>query len=326
MKSVFILSPKDTPVRPADASRKHANGGVCPADYFRSSEISSIFAPDKNETMAKKWIDVREALHRKAPALAKKIPVFLVNGLCRLVHEEELNGILDRYAHLEGVAFMQALVREFELALQVSGREHLPPNGQPCLFVSNHPLGGLDGICLAALLGEHYGRNLYYLVNDLLMLIPNLQSIFVPVNKHGAQSRDAALRMDAAFRSDRQMLTFPAGLCSRRRNGRICDGDWRKSFIRKAVAYRRDVVPMYFDGRNSARFYRLANLRKRLGVRTNIEMLLLPDEMFKNRRRTFRIRIGAPIPWQTFAASGKPEEWAKWVKGKVYLLSYEQAI
>ena len=273
--------------------------------------------------MKKKLIDVREALRQKAPSLARKIPAFLVNCLCRLVHEEELNGILEHYPDLEGVAFMQALVREFELTLQVSGREHLPPEEQPCIFVSNNQLGGLDGICLAALLGERYGENLYYLVNDLLMYIPQLQSIFVPVNKHGLQSREAALRTDAAYRSGRQILTFPAGLCSRRQKGRICDTAWKKSFIRKAVAYRRDVVPVYFDGRNSAFFYRLASLRKRLGIRMNIEMLFLPGEMFKNRRRTFRIRIGVPVPWQTFDASESPDEWAEWMKEKVYLLSHE---
>jgi putative hemolysin len=271
--------------------------------------------------MKKKLIDVREALRQKAPALTGKLPAFLVNGLIRLVHEEELNAILERYAHLEGVAFMQALVREFELTLHVSGREFLPPpDAPPGIFVSNHPLGGLDGICLTALLGEHYGEKLCYLVNDLLMYIPNLRSIFIPVNKHGAQSREAARLMDAAWRSDRQILTFPAGLCSRRRKGKICDVEWRKSFIRKAVACRRNVVPVCFEARNSTFFYRLASLRRRLGIRANLEMLFLPDEMFKNRRRTFHIYIGAPIPWQTFDGKRSPQEWAEWMKQKVYSL------
>jgi putative hemolysin len=267
----------------------------------------------------KRPIDIRAVLRRKAPALAKRIPACVVNYLCRLVHEDALNEILERYQHLEGVAFMQALMREFEVTLQVVGEERLP-EGRSCIFVSNHPLGGLDGICLAAMLGERYDTKICYLVNDLLMYIPNLRSIFVPVNKHGSQNRETALRMETAFRSDRQMLTFPAGLCSRRQKGQIYDLAWKKSFVQKAVEYRRDIVPLYFEGRNSLFFYRLANIRKRLGIKTNIEMLCLPDEMFKNRRRTFLIHVGELIPWQTFDRSKKPAEWAEWVKEKVYLL------
>ncbi|MDR2042548.1 MAG: glycerol acyltransferase [Tannerella sp.] len=264
-------------------------------------------------------IDVWAVLRRKAPTLAKWIPSFAVNGLCRLIHADELNGIVERYRHLEGVAFMQALVREFDIKLELSGEENLPPAGRASIFASNHPLGGLDGICLAALLGERYDANIYYLVNDLLLFVPNLQSIFVPVNKHGGQSREAARQMEAAYRSDRQILTFPAGLCSRKQRGRICDLEWKKSFIQKAITYRRDIVPIHFEGRNSDFFYRLANIRKGLGIRMNIEMLYLPDEMFKNKHQSFRIRIGKPIPWQTFDRTKRWSEWAEWVKEKVYL-------
>ncbi|MDR1455941.1 MAG: 1-acyl-sn-glycerol-3-phosphate acyltransferase [Tannerella sp.] len=266
-------------------------------------------------------VDVRTVLRRKAPVMAKWIPAFVVNGLCRLVHEEELNRIVERYRHLEGVVFMQALVKEFDVKLDLAGEEHLPPDGRACIFASNHPLGGLDGICLAAFLGERYNSNICYLVNDLLLSIPNLQSIFIPVNKHGTQSRDAVLQMDAAYRSGRQILTFPAGFCSRKQKGQIRDTAWKKSFVQKAVAYRRDIVPVHFAGRNSDFFYRLADIRKRSGLKINVEMLCLPGEMFKNRHQSFRIRIGKPIPWQTFDRTKRWDEWAEWVKEKVYLLS-----
>jgi putative hemolysin len=214
---------------------------------------------------------------------------------------------------------MQALVREFGVTLELHGEENLPGEGR-YIFASNHPLGGLDGICLAAILGERYDSKIRYLVNDLLMFIPNLQSIFVPINKHGTQNRDAALKLDEVFRSDNQILTFPAGLCSRKTKGRICDSEWKKSFIQKAVAYRRDVIPVYFEGCNSAFFYRLANLRKRLCIKTNIEMLYLPDEMFGNKNGTFRIYFGTPVPWQTFDGTLKHHEWAERIKEKVYSL------
>jgi putative hemolysin len=266
-------------------------------------------------------IDVGEVLRRKAPQIGQKIPAFALNYLIRKVHQNELNDILERYAALDGVAFMQALVREFDITLQIEGAENLPSDGQRrYLFASNHPLGGLDGICLAAMLGERYDSNLYCLVNDLLLYIPNLRSIFVPVNKHGAQNRAAAQRIDDVFRSNAQVLTFPAGLCSRKRHGEICDLEWKKSFIQKTLTYDRDVVPVYFEGRNSSFFYRLANLRQRLGIKVNIEMLFLPDEMFKSKHRTFRIHIGKPIPSHTFDRSRSAHQWAQWVKEQVYML------
>jgi putative hemolysin len=269
--------------------------------------------------MAEKLIDVKEALRRKAPAMARKIPAFVVNRLSRMVHQDELNDVLERYHDLEGVAFMQALIKEFDVTLLLNGKEHLPAEGR-FIFAANHPLGGLDGICLAAVLGEHYDSKIYYLVNDLLMLIPNLQSIFIPVNKHGAQSKEAFLLLEAAFRSDHQILTFPAGLCSRKQKGTVCDLGWKKSFIQKAVEYHRDIVPVFFEGHNSGFFYRLANIRKRLRIKMNIEMLYLPDEMYKSKHQTYRIHIGEPVPWQTFDRKKKPVEWAEWIKEKVYAL------
>ncbi|MGM9758700.1 MAG: 1-acyl-sn-glycerol-3-phosphate acyltransferase [Parabacteroides sp.] len=264
-------------------------------------------------------IDVKQVLRQKAPGIAGKIPDFLVNGLARLIHQDELNEALSRYKDLQGVDFMQELTRYFDITLQLVHEENLPKGGR-YIFAANHPLGGLDGICLAALIGSRYNKQVKYLVNDLLMYIPNLASIFVPINKHGAQHKSNVSLMEEAYASDNQVITFPAGLCSRKIDGKIQDLFWHKSFIRKAVQYKRDVVPLFFEGANSARFYRLANLRKRLGIRMNYEMLLLPDEMFRCKHHTFRIYIGKPIPWQTFDHQRTPLEWAAWVRNGVYNL------
>ena len=269
----------------------------------------------------KKLIDVKEVLRQKAPKMAKKIPGFLVNYLIRTIHQDEINDIITRYHDLDGVAFMQALVDEFNLTLAVNGEECIPTDGRRYIFASNHPLGGLDGVCLAAVLGHHYGSGICCPVNDLLLFIPNLRSIFVPINKHGSQGRHVARKMEEVFASDKQILTFPAGLCSRKQKGAIRDLEWKKSFIQKAIEYQRDVVPVYFEGHNSNFFYRLANFRKRFGIKMNIEMLYLPDEMFKQRHSLFRLYFGEPVPWQTFDNSKKPAEWAEWVKQKVYSLS-----
>mgnify|MGYP001041354345 CR=1 FL=1 len=264
-------------------------------------------------------IDVRKVLAQKAPSVAKKIPNCVVNYLIHTIHQDELNEILMRYHDKDGVDFMESLVTYFDLKLVLKGEHHLVADGR-YIFASNHPLGGLDGICLSAVIGKHFGGHIRYLVNDLLMYLPNLKSIFVPVNKHGAQDRSSAQLMEQAYASDNQIVTFPAGLCSRRHHGVVKDLEWKKSFIQKAVEYQRDVVPVYFEGINSNFFYRFANIRKALGIKMNYEMIYLPDEMFRNKHKSFHIYFGEPVPWCTFDESKKPLEWAEWIKAKVYNL------
>lgn len=264
-------------------------------------------------------IDLKQVLKQKAPSAARKIPGFVVNYLIRTVHQDELNDILRRYHDKDGVAFMQELIGYFDLNLELVNAENIPAEGR-YIFASNHPLGGLDGICLSAVIGGRFDGKIRYLVNDLLLYLSNLRSIFVPINKHGAQGKKNAGLIEEAYASDNQIVTFPAGLCSRKQDGKIQDTEWKKSFIQKAVEYQRDVIPVFFEGRNSNFFYRLANLRKALGIKMNYEMIYLPDEMFKSKHKTFRIHFGNPIPWQTFDNSRKPAEWAEWVKGIVYNL------
>ena len=264
-------------------------------------------------------IDIKQVLRQKAPSAARKIPGFMVDYLIRTVHQDELNEILRRYHDKDGVAFMQELIGYFDLNLELVNEENIPAEGR-YIFASNHPLGGLDGICLSAIIGGRFDGKIRYLVNDLLLYLANLRSIFVPINKHGAQGKKNAELIEKAYASDNQIITFPAGLCSRKQNGKIQDTEWKKSFIQKAVEYRRDIVPVFFEGRNSNFFYRLANMRKALGIKMNYEMIYLPDEMFKSKHKTYSIHFGKPIPWQTFDSSRKPAEWAEWVKEIVYNL------
>ena len=264
-------------------------------------------------------IDIKQVLRQKAPSVARKIPGFMDDYLIRTVHQDELNEILRRYHDKDGVAFMQELIGYFDLNLELVNEENIPAEGR-YIFASNHPLGGLDGICLSAIIGGRFDGKIRYLVNDLLLYLSNLRSIFVPINKHGAQGKKNAELIEKAYASDNQIITFPAGLCSRKQNGKIQDTEWKKSFIQKAVEYRRDIVPVFFEGRNSNFFYRLANMRKALGIKMNYEMIYLPDEMFKSKHKTYSIHFGKPIPWQTFDSSRKPAEWAEWVKEIVYNL------
>ncbi|NDV68904.1 1-acyl-sn-glycerol-3-phosphate acyltransferase [Dysgonomonas sp. 25] len=267
------------------------------------------------------YIDLDKVFATKAPGIYRKTPRFLINWLKRKVHVDELNEILRLYADKDGVDFMESVIGYFNLKLNVYGLENIPREGR-FIFTSNHPLGGLDGICLSAIIGEKYDKKIRYQVNDLLMNIKNLRSIFIPINSVSRkQSKDYARLINEAFDSENQIITFPAGLCSRKQKGKICDLEWKKSFIQKAVESERDVVPVYFHGQNSKFFYRFANIRKALGIKFNLEMLFLSDELFKQRNQTFSVVFGTPIPYSTFDKSRSIAQWAEYVKEKSYELA-----
>ena len=268
-----------------------------------------------------KTIDIDNILKSKMGAKAKFVPRPLVAWLKRIVHQDQVNDYLWESRHLVGTEWLEECVRYLDATLDIVGSENLPDkdDGRLYTFVSNHPLGGEDGVALGAIIGRHYDGRFRYLVNDLLMNLPGLAPVSIPINKTGKQGRDFPKMVEVGFQSDNHMLMFPAGLCSRRKNGVIRDIPWKKTFISKSVEYQRDVVPIHFSGQNSNFFYRLANFSDRF-LPFNLAMLFLVDEMYKNVHKTFRVAIGKPIPWQTFDKSRKPAEWAEWVKDRVYEL------
>jgi putative hemolysin len=223
--------------------------------------------------------------------------------------------------HLKDAEFIGAGLKALGTNYSVKGSQNLPGKGR-YIFVSNHPLGGLDGLVFIYELSKYY-PSIKFPVNDILMNVDNVNGIFLPVNKHGSQAREAARLIEDAYASDSQILYFPAGLCSRKKKGVISDLPWQKSFITKAVAYERDVIPAYFSGRNSNFFYNLSNIRNLLGIKANIEMLYLPDEMFRQREKKIDLIFGERIQWQTFDKSRTPVEWSDWVRSKTYQLSSE---
>lgn len=266
-------------------------------------------------------IDIDQILQAKAGKKAKYVPRFVVSYLKRIVHQDEINEFLASVEGKVGVDFLEEGMRFLDTKLEVKGMENLPDDHRLYTFVSNHPLGGQDGVALGYLLGKHYDGKIKYLVNDLLMNLKGLAPLFIPINKTGSQARDFPQMVEAGFNSDNHIIMFPAGLCSRRqKHGVIRDLEWKKTFIVKSVQHQRDVVPIHFEGHNSDFFYNLANVCKALGIKFNIAMLYLADEMFKNRHKTFRVTIGQPIPWQTFDRTKTPAEWADYVKTIVYNL------
>lgn len=264
-------------------------------------------------------IDIDKILRDKAPKQYRYIPKFVVSYLKRIVHQDELNDFLQDSKDKVGVDFLEACLEFLDANIVVKGEENLPKEGL-YTFVSNHPLGGQDGVALGYVLGSFYNGKVKYMVNDLLMNLRGLAPLCIPINKTGRQAKDFPRMVEAGFASDDQLIMFPAGLCSRRQDGMIRDLEWKKAFIVKSVEAHRDVVPIHFEGRNSNFFYNLANLCKIMGIKFNIAMLYLADEMLKNRHKTFTITIGKPIPWQTFDKSRTPAQWAQYVKDIVYNL------
>lgn len=267
-------------------------------------------------------IDVSKVLQAKMPKKYRYVPRFVIKWIERIIHQDELNYLLLKNKDKEGVDFADAVLKDLEIETALVGEENLPApdTAGRYIFVSNHPLGGLDGMALIAMLGHRYG-GIKFIVNDMLMQVTPLRSVFLPANKVGRQSHEVARDINEAMAGAGQVATFPAGLCSRcSADGTVSDLAWTKGFISKSVEYRRDVVPIYFDGLNSNFFYRMARLRERIGIKLNIEMVLLPGEVFKNRGQRFTIHVGKPIKWETFTGGRSPKSMAQEVKQIVYNL------
>lgn len=267
-------------------------------------------------------IDLDKIIHEKMGAKAKYVPAIAVRWLKHIIHQDEVNRFLWESRDKKGTEWLEECTRYLDMTLEIEGLENLPDknDGRLYTFVSNHPLGGVDGVALGAIIGRHYDGRFRYLVNDLLMNLPGLAPLCIPINKTGKQSRSFPEMVEAGFSSDNHILMFPAGICSRKIDGQIHDLPWKKTFITKSVETHRDIVPIHFGGRNSDFFYGLANVCKALNIKFNIAMLFLVDEMYKNVHKTFRVAIGKPIPWQTFDKSKTAMEWAKYVQDEVYKL------
>ena len=274
------------------------------------------------ETDMKETLDIDKLLVSKMGNKAKFVPRPFISWLKRIIHQDEVNKYLWESRHLSGTEWLEECVRYLDMTIELVGEENLPKkdDGRLYTFVSNHPLGGEDGVALGAIIGRHYDGKFRYLVNDLLMNLPGLAPVCIPINKTGNQSRNFPAMVEAGFKSDNHMLMFPAGICSRKRGEEIRDIAWKKTFITKSVEYQRDVVPIHFGGQNSPFFYKLANFSDKYVKKVNLAMLFLVDEMYKNVHKTFRVAIGKPIPWQTFDKSKTATQWAQYVQDIVYEL------
>ena len=269
--------------------------------------------------------DIPAILRQKAPNT--RVPAFLVRYLERITHVKQMNAFLRKYPDLRGYEFIERVIsEELGCSASIDGTEHIPTDDKPVIFVSNHPLGGLDGMIIAQLIHQTRKRPLKVIVNELLMFMEPIADLWAPVNKVGKLSKEQAAEMQRMWKSETDVLTFPAGACSRlqRIDGhwQIRDLEWQKNCIQRAREYQRDIVPIYFEGRNSRFFYALALIRKILHIKLNIEMLYLVDEMYGAHGKHFKVHVLPPIPYSTFDNSRSPKEWAQYVKSIVYATNH----
>lgn len=272
-----------------------------------------------SNTLSEKFIDVKKAIAGKNPGLLKILPGFLLRYIIKTVHQDELNVAVEHNKYRMGHDFVDAAMEEFKAITVVIGEENIPKTGG-VIMAANHPLGGLDGIAFMDVVGE-YRKDLKFFVNDLLMAFKNLSSILIPVNKHGKNSTEYSKKFEEIYASSSCLLLFPAGLVSRKQSdGRIEDLVWKKSFIAKSIQYQKNIVPVFINGSNSNFFYNLAYWRKKIGIKANIEMFYLVDEMYKQRGKTITFTFGEAISWKTFTKDKPTEYWSEKVKQHVYAL------
>jgi len=263
-----------------------------------------------------KYIDVTASIKESDSDFLKKLPDFIVRWMEKIIKQDELNYILDKYKDCEGAEFHRSIMKEFNLTFDVEGIENLPENGR-CFFLANHPFGIIDGLTLTKTVIEKYGT-FKAIGNESFNFVPNLRPYIALVNPYGMSSKAYVAELEKVYQSEVPITHFPAGEVSRRYNGKLQDRAWQKSFITRAISCQRDIVPFYFNGRNSNLFIGINLVRRAFGIKTNIELVLLPREMFLKRNKTIRFKIGKPIPWQKFDKSLRHVQWAQKVKEHVY--------
>ncbi|MGZ3918786.1 MAG: 1-acyl-sn-glycerol-3-phosphate acyltransferase [Bacteroidia bacterium] len=272
----------------------------------------------------KKFIDVDKVLREKAKTLYKTLPGFAINWLKRKLHEDEINAEMVNLSKFHELEFNDEVLKFLNVRVEVHGVENLPTKGG-VIIAANHPLGGLDGMALIKAIGDVRG-DVRFIVNDILKNIKNYGDVFVGVNKVGGQSRNSLQFVEQVYAQEVAILVFPAGLVSRKFPQGIRDLEWNKSFINKSIKYNKPIVPVFIEGHNSKFFYSFAKWRKRIGIKANIEMLFLPDEMFKQKGNTIKIHFGKVIEPSLFYTVYTPQQWSNIMHDYIYTDSIRKGI
>jgi len=263
-----------------------------------------------------KYINIENIVKNSNSKLLKRLPNFIIKIIGKIIKQDEINEILSEFKEYEGVLFLEKVIEKLNLNVEIEGVENLPEN-KKVIFVANHPFGILDGLLITSIVGKKYGV-LKAIGNDAFMHIPQLKPLIVNVSVFNKSPREYYIELNKIYASNIPITHFPAGFVSRIRKWKIRDKKWEKSFIKKAISNQRNVIPIRFYGKNSNLFYTIFLLRKILHIKTNIELILLPRELFKKQNRTIKIKIMKPISYKSFDKSKSHLEWAEKIKSQVY--------
>lgn len=270
------------------------------------------------EQSKKEFVNVEHILKSKAPDLYKKMPKLLIKYFTYILHQDEINADLEKISDKVGVPKFHKQLSINNIEIDYHGKENIPSEGR-FIFAANHPMGGPDGIMIVSAVGKLFPKT-KLMVNDLLMNLPDIEDVFIPINRFGRNKRNYAEIFENSMQSEYQIILFPAGLVSRKINGKIIDLEWKKSFVSYAKRYKRDIIPVFISGKNSNFFYNLANLRKKLGIKANIEQLYLVDELYKHKNQNVSIHFGKPIPYTSLTNEKSDRDWAEEIKNIAYSL------
>lgn len=266
-----------------------------------------------------KFIDVEKIISEKNPKLLKWMPGFILRYLKRILHEKDINEFLAESKDIKNIEFCHEVVRYLNINVEVENIERIPKEGRICL-VMNHPLGGMDAMILVAALDGNR-NDLKFIVNDILMNLENLSDIFVGVDKKSKVRGEAHAKVTGLFKSDSTVCIFPAGLVSRKIKGEVQDLEWKKAFVTNSKNSDRTIVPIYIEGKLSKFFYRLSNIRKFFGIKANIEMLYLVNELYKQKNATIKFIVGEPIEHELVHGTKKDRTTTEKIRARVYALS-----
>ena len=263
-------------------------------------------------------LDVEKVL---GPKLMKKLPRFAVNFFKRRIHQDEINDCIMHAEHYKGAGFFDEALKYVDITYRIRGEENLEP-GKKYLFAANHPLGGPEALIIGSVFRRIYGDGFKVPVNHLLAHLKPLNEFFVPVRVYGSnRNRELGEQIADMFRSDYQVLVFPAGMCARKIKGKVTEMPWKKMFITQSRKFERDIVPVHITGFNSRRFFFFTKLSMFLKLKFNLGMIFLVDELFNKKGEEFVVTFGKPVPYTTFDRTRTDLQWAAEIKDQVEALS-----
>ncbi|WP_323668901.1 lysophospholipid acyltransferase family protein [Aliarcobacter butzleri] len=247
-------------------------------------------------------IDIQKEIEKKFPKIKEKENVLkksLLKIAKKIVHEDSINQFLSQNSHLKGFDFVDAVLDYFDFDYTVSSNDlqNIPSTGK-VIIIANHPLGGLDALCLLKLVGQ-IRKDVKILANDFLVGFEALHSLMIPLdNFKDRQSKESIKKIYEALNNEEAIIIFPAGEVSRATPKGVKDPAWNKGFLNFAKNSNSAILPIFLDAKNSKTFYTISLINKTFST------LLLSNEMFNKKSKNINIKIGQIIPSENITPKG----------------------